>query len=142
MISRQEYFQKPHSPEQAAAADDLLARVEALRMDAEKNGIARRVDPDTGCDISGSKGGDGDGGFRTPSSTTGAATSAHKAAKAVDVCDPGDELDTWLDQFEDGQGGNSKLEQYGLYRERPSKTPGWCHLQTRVPASGHRTFQP
>ena len=56
--------------------------------------------------------------------------------------DPGDRLDTWLNDFEDGQGGNSKLEEYGLYREAPSATPNWVHLTTRPPHSGKRTFQP
>lgn len=142
MITRAQYFEKPHTSEHEAAAADLLRRVEALRSDAEKDGVKRHADPDTGCEISGARGGDGDGGFRLFSSKTGAAGSAHKSARAVDVHDPDNELDAWLDRFENGEGSNSKLEQYGLYRESPGSTIGWCHLQTRQPPSGKRTFVP
>jgi hypothetical protein len=143
MITPDQYFGKPHSPAQATAAVDLLQRVNPLVDEAVAAGaFTRQTNPHTGCEINGSSGGDGDGGFRTPASTTGAPGSSHKEAKAVDVDDAGEALDTWLDQFEDGQGGNSKLEQYGLYREHPSATKGWCHLTTRAPASGHRTFMP
>jgi len=142
MIYVAEYFRKPHSWEQEERAGGLLANVEALRQEAEREGVARSLDPDTGCEISGSKGGDGDGGFRTPGSDTGVPGSAHRSGEAVDVYDPENKLDTWLDTFETGDGGNTKLSVYGLFREAPDSTPGWCHLQTRAPGSGKRTFQP
>lgn len=142
-INTDDYFRKPHSNAQLAAASDLLGRVNDLAHEAERAGaFTFTVDPDTWCAISGRKGGDGDGGFRTPSSTTGAPNSSHREAKAVDIHDPADRLDIWLDGFEDGQGGNSMLEKHDLYREAPDKTLGWAHLTTRAPASGHRTFQP
>lgn len=149
-ISLEDYFSKPHTLAQRNAADELLGPVHALVSDAINAGAFQWArDPDTGCCISGARGGDGDGGFRTPASMTGAANSSHKLlpaenpdGAAVDVADPGDRLDTWLDQFEDGQGGNSMLEKHGLYREAPNVTKSWCHLTTRAPASGHRTFQP
>jgi len=105
------------------------------------------IDPDTGTEISGARGGAGDGGFRLQTATTGKSNSSHKDAKGVDDYDKDDAFDKWLDQFEvpmpNGQpGGNSKLEEYGLYREHPSTTPTWCHLTTRAPASGRRTFYP
>lgn len=141
MITVEQYFTKPHSAAQAASAADLLARVNALEADALAAGVSLSPSPNTGNDISGAPNGDGDGAFRTPGATTGAARSAHKEARAVDRADIGDHLDTWLDGFEDGHGGNSVLEKHGLWREHPSKTPGWCHLQTR-PVEGRRTFYP
>lgn len=135
MITSEEYFRKPHSAKQAADARDLLRRVCELGNHA----VGARVfawidDPDTGCCISGTPGGDGDGGFRTPGSKTGAPDSSHRHATGVDVYDPGDKLDAWIN--------DAILEQYGLYREHPSATPGWCHLTTRAPKSGKRTFHP
>lgn len=143
MISNQHYFQKPHSPEQEKSASDLLASVNAICHEAQAAGAFDFFnDPDTGCPISGRAGGDGDGGFRTPGTRTGALGSAHRRACGVDVYDPGDKLDMWLDQFETDNGGNSKLEAYGVYRESPKKTPGWVHLQSDAPVSGKRTFDP
>lgn len=142
-IDTDDYFRKPHSTAQLAAASDLVGRVNDLTHEAERaGGFTFTIDPDTGCAISGRAGGDGDGGFRTPSSTTGAPNSSHREAKAVDVYDPGNRLDTWLDGFEDRAGGNRKLEEHGLYREAPSATEGWTHLTTRAPHSGDRTFKP
>jgi hypothetical protein len=54
--------------------------------------------------------------------------------QAVDIDDDGNTLDAFL---------NDKiLEMYGLAREHPMATPGWCHLQSVLPPSGHRTFYP
>lgn len=115
------------------AATELLFRVNALLDNAEHEGpFKRAIDPDTGTEISGSRGGAGDGGFRLPTATTGAAKSSHKEAKAVDVFDPGGKLDGWLT--------DERLEVYGLYREAPESTFGWCHLTIRPPHSGKRTF--
>lgn len=149
-ITLEEYFSKPHTLSQRQAAEELLGRVDNLAVDAMMAGAFKWArDPDTGCCISGARGGDGDGGMRTPGSKTGAAGSAHRLlpperpdGAGVDVYDPGNRLDIWLDQFEDGNGGNSMLEKHGLYREHGSKTDSWCHLQTRRPGSGHRTFMP
>lgn len=148
MISVSDYFEKPHTPAQTVAATDLLNRANALGNEAVAAGVFTWVvDKDTGTCISGRAGGDGDGGFRTPASPTGGADSSHRIlhpdeGAGVDPFDPSDRLDKWLDGFEDGHGGNSKLEQHGLYREHPSVTPAWCHLTTRAPKSGHRTFLP
>ena len=142
MITVKHYFQKPHTAQQKQCAVVLLTKVNNLLWEANAAGAWDGTeDPDTNCQISGSKGGDGDGGFRTPSSTTGAPHSAHRQAEAVDVYDPGNKLDEWLDSF--GKiGSNSKLEQYDLYREASEATPGWCHLSTRAPGSGNRTYIP
>lgn len=143
MLTPNKYFRKPHSTEQVNAAADLLDRVNTLLAEAVAQGAYQWVDdPDTGCEISGSAGGDGDGGFRTPGSRTGSAGSSHREARGVDVYDPEDRLDAWLDQFEQAAGFNWKLAEHGLYREAPSVTKFWTHLTTRAPGSGRRTFYP
>ena len=135
MITTTEYFNKPHSPAQLEAAEDLLARVAALLILAQSEGAYDNwINPHTGSRISGSKDGDGDGGFRTPGTRTGAANSPHRDARAIDVYDPLNRLDDWIT--------DAVLENVGLYREHPSATPGWVHLQTRAPGSGMRTFRP
>lgn len=135
MITAEQYFAgKPHSVEDDAAAQHMLEAVNSLLDEAEATGVPRRICPNTGTEISGSKNGAGDGGFRLPTSTTGSAQSSHKEAKAVDVYDPGEALDHWIQ--------DDVLESYGLYREHPDATPGWCHLTTRPPGSGRRTFRP
>ena len=144
MITSEQYFQgKPHDAEDEITASDMLTRVNELIDEAERLLAFRRaICPNTGSEVSGSKGGAGDGGFRLATSTTGSAKSSHKEAKAVDIYDPGGHLDDWLDDFEQPGGGNTMLEEHGLYREHPNATEGWCHLTTRAPGSGRRTFNP
>lgn len=132
MITSEQFFgEKPHTEAQTVASLDLLARVNALcdYLDYEP-----LIDPDTGCQISGSKDGHGDGGFRLLSATTGREHSSHKEARGVDVNDPDGALDRMIT--------DEVLERFGLYREAPESTPGWCHLTTRSPPSGHRSFLP
>ena len=132
MITIDQYFQaKPHTDEQEDAAVELLERVENLCTTVAWD---FPIDPDTGTAISGSKGGSGDGGFRLTTATTGSARSSHKEAKAVDLYDPKNELDDLIT--------DALLSAYNLYREHPDDTPGWCHLTTRAPGSGRRTFKP
>jgi len=162
MMTVAQYFGiKPHSEAQEAAALDLLGKRNALRVEwMQATGRTCPIDPDTGTELSGSRGGAGDGGFRLTTATTGKVGSSHKCLPAdkpdgagVDDFDgPDNAFDTWLDQFEvlmpDGlsEGGNTKLEEYGLYREHPDYTQagpnGWAHLQTRAPISGKRTYKP
>lgn len=138
MITEKQYFgQKPHTEEHEVYASEMLHRVNEMLVFVDYD---FPVDPDTGTCISGSKGGSGDGGFRLPESTTGAKLSSHKEAKAVDVFDPENWLDNYLDQFDEPDGGNPILERFGLYREASPHTPGWCHLTTRPPKSGRRSF--
>ena len=135
MITSEQYFQaKPHEPEHSAAAFTLLEKVNELIEWARLGGFAGDVDPDTGTQISGSKGGAGDGGFRLTSAKTGAVGSKHKSAHAVDVYDPDDVLDRIL--------SDDDLARFGLYREAPDSTPGWAHLQDVASGSGKRTFHP
>lgn len=143
MITREQYFQaKPHDAIQAIAADALLDAVNGLIAEFVTKGGSVYQCPNTGTQISGSKGGQGDGGFRLETATTGKGHSSHKEARGVDVFDPHDILDNWLTTFDKGLEKNAMLEKYGLYREHPGTTPTWCHLTTRAPLSGHRTFWP
>ena len=85
MITNAQYFGvKPHSQSQEEAATNLLTRVNMLVSEAVRAGaFERAIDPDTGTQISGSRGGAGDGGFRLPSATTVTAGSSHKQAMGV-----------------------------------------------------------
>ena len=78
-------------------------------------------------------------GFRTTSANKaagGSKKSAHRTGQAVDLEDPGNTLDDTISR------DPSLLDTYDLYREDPTSTPGWVHLTTRPPPSGHRTFLP
>jgi hypothetical protein len=132
------------TPEACDAGERMLACVNALLGHVASVSSWREAnDPDTGSPISGTRGGAGDGGFRLSTSTTGSPRSAHKQARAVDVFDPDNKFDDYISRF-DLQGGarNVLLERFGLYREAPHATPGWCHLQDIPPASRRRTFNP
>ena len=134
MITLQDYFSdKPHPTEYNLNALTLLYRVNnLLAAYTTDTGLIIPNNPATGSQVSGS----GDGGFRLPTSTTGSSKSAHKVAQAVDIADHGEHLDKWLDKYPDA------LIKYDLYREEPSATINWCHLGTRKPLSGKRTFKP
>jgi hypothetical protein len=138
MITISDYFgakidDPDATPERVANAEELLRRVNALLDYAALEGVYEDwIDEDTGTQISGAKGGYGDGGFRLQSSKTGAPKSSHKMGQGVDVFDPHGKLDNWItDQI---------LEEFDLYREHPAATRGWCHLQTRKLSV--RTFWP
>lgn len=143
MITADQYFHNPatgqrkdHRPEHADAARDLLSKVNALLSRVSDVEWGWPIDPDTGSCISGTsvkKGGQGGGGFRL-STEPGAERSKHKLAHAVDVYDPDDKLDGWIT--------DELLEEFGLYREHPDHTLGWCHLQDLPPKSKRRTFYP
>ena len=136
MITLQDYFSdKPHPTEYNLNALTLLYRVNNLL--AAYTTDAKEIlanNPKTGTQISGNKG--GDGGFRLPTSLTGSSKSAHKTAQAVDIYDKDDHLDLWIDKNPDA------LIKYDLYREQTASTKSWCHLGTRKPLSGKRTFSP
>ncbi len=144
MITLDDYFgAKPHTEEQERAATNLLERVENLNIEYRaETGAKIDIDPDTGTEISGSRYGQGDGGFRLQTATSGRTNSSHKEATGVDRSDQNGAFDEWLDKFEHGDGDNTMLKRHGLYREHPSATPTWCHLTTRAPGSGRRTFFP
>ena len=134
MITLQDYFNdKPHPTEYNLNALTLLYRVNNLiTAFITDTGEVSVNNPATGNQISGSK--NGDGGFRLPTSLTGSSKSAHKQGMAVDIYDPQNKLDDYLT--------DEILTKFDLYREAPESTLGWCHLGTRIPGSGHRTFKP
>jgi len=137
MISFEQYFgfKLPLAPvEHRENAIDLLLKVNALLEYAASDptcGWNWPVDPDTGCCISGTKGGGGNGGYRLENSKTGTAHSKHKQGRAVDVYDPGNRLDKYLT--------DEILERFQLWRERPEMTEKWCHLQSIITLTGKRT---
>lgn len=111
-------------------ADGLLRLVNALLIAAYDAGIRLPVNPATGSLISGAK----YGGFRLRDCPEGAPDSSHKEARGIDIYDPVGYLDNWLT--------DDILKSYGLYREHPASTRGWCHLTDRAPRSKNRTFYP
>lgn len=117
----------------------LYCTNELLAYAVEQGAYSEPIDEDTGSQISGVRDGDGDGGFRLQKSKTGAGKSKHKEGAGIDVFDPQDRLDDWLT--------DEILLRFKLFREHPSATKGWCHLQTIPPGwwkedSEKRTFYP
>lgn len=141
MITRDDYFvwqseEKQHPAEHEANFEAMIKKVNFALYTAhqEHPSYDLLTCPNTGTLISGSHAGHGDGGYRLPDTVTGAAHSNHRTGHAVDVYDPHGELDEYMT--------DQQLERFGLYREHPLKTPGWCHLQDVPPGSGHRTYFP
>lgn len=137
MITSQEYFAGyPDNAEITDAfrenAEVLLSRVNDLLDEATSQGVLICVNPKTQTNVSGQH----DGGWRPKECPIGALNSAHKQAQAVDVYDPGNHLDDWLTT------DPGILVRFDLYREAPESTDGWCHLSSRAPHSGNRTFIP
>lgn len=78
-------------------------------------------------------------GYRPPEHNAkvgGAPNSCHLTCEATDFKDKDGELKKWC------LSNLPVLESCGLYMEHQDATPTWCHLQTRMPASGHRVFRP
>lgn len=138
MITSAQYFgTKQYTEQQAENADALLESVnQCCDFAAHDKAYFYAIDPDTGTQISGAKGGSGDGGFRLPTSGTGASKSSHKDANGVDVYDPQRIFAAWCVL------NKHVLAALGLYMEDPRWTPGWVHLQRVPPGSGHRIYIP
>jgi len=117
-------------PGMYASAEKMLERVNALLSQAESEGVTLQTNPNTNSQVSGET----NGGFRPQDCPIGAAKSSHKQARAVDVFDPRNDLDSWVT--------DEILTAHGLYREHPDDTPRWCHLSDKAPGSGKRTFHP
>lgn len=135
MIFLREYFgqwvdHKDATDERKANAEELLDRVNALLLEADAHEIDLIENPATGSYVSGTR----YGGFRPQDCDQGAPNSAHKTGSAVDIYDPNNALDNWIN--------DGILAKHDLYREAPQATRGWCHLSTREPKSGKRTFMP
>jgi hypothetical protein len=138
MITHAQYFgAKQFTEQQAENCDALIESVnKCLDFAAQDKAYFYYIDPDTGTQISGAKGGSGDGGFRAPDSKTGAKTSSHKNANGVDVYDPARALAAWC------VANPQVLAALGLYIEDPRWTPGWVHFQRVAPGSGKRIYVP
>jgi len=113
-------------------AEKLLDAVSKLMALADYDNVPLPINPDTDSQVSGRE----YGGFRPREciGLIGSRKSAHLQGLAVDIYDPTNALDEWIT--------DGVLETCGLYREHPSATHGWCHLTTRAPGSGKRTFYP
>ena len=138
MITPAQYFgKKPHNDIQATNAECLLSAVNRLLDEAHADDCyGYWIDPDTETQISGSNGGSGDGGFREPNSKTGAKSSKHRSADAVDVYDPERALAQWVFDHK------ARLVHHELYCEDFRWTPVWCHFQRVPPGSGKRIYIP
>jgi hypothetical protein len=135
MISIEQYFgiwiDKPDAtPLCKSDAAAMLGKVNALLAAAAADGVPIKTNPKTGSGVSGET----LGGFRPQNATQGSARSKHKTGHAIDIYDPANALDDWLD--------DATLAQFELYREHPDDTHTWCHLQDLQPGSGNRTFKP
>ena len=115
---------KDNACELVAAVNPLLARYES------ETGNRIKINTATGSIVSGQT----FGGFRPQSCPQGAPDSSHKQGQGVDIHDADNALDDWIT--------DALLTEFGLYREHPDSTHGWCHLTTRSPHSGKRTFLP
>lgn len=76
-------------------------------------------------------------GYRRPvdnAACGGSPRSAHLTCEAVDLEDKDGKLKAFCT--------SEVLEKWDLYMEHPSKSPSWCHLQTRPVRSGNRIFYP
>jgi len=113
-------------------AERLCAAVNALMLDMKLAGVDFRTNPATGSCVSGQT----FGGFRPQSCMQGAPNSSHKQGLAIDLYDPGGDIDCWLLKHVD------KLEEYGIYIEHPDSTTHWSHWSIKSPGSGHHIFLP
>ena len=137
-ITVSEYFAAPGLQDTAIPqahrenADELIEAVNMLLNDPDCPVL--KINPRTKTYISGTTG----GGYRTPALNDfpggRRSTSKHLIGCAIDLYDPIGGLDAWIT--------DEILIRYGLYREHPDATHGWCHLQTTPVLSGRRTFWP
>lgn len=144
MITSDDYFRAyaDHpaiTPLIRASAESMLAAVNDLLVWAYEHGWKPRKNPHTGTLVSGQD----NGGWRPPDCPIGAAKSAHKQGRAVDIYDPDGALDKLISEYDSANGlQNTVLEQFDLYREHPGATSGWCHLSDRPTSDGRRNFWP
>jgi hypothetical protein len=136
MITLSDYFGKFNDhPAKTIAhvnnAERLLGKVNEMLTELFKTrNIDLDINPNTKTLIAGQT----YGGWRPPECDIGAPNSAHKTGEAVDIYDADGDIDGAID--------DPLLRKYGLYREHPSATRSWCHLTTRAPKSGRRSFYP
>lgn len=131
MVILEQYFgSHAHTAEHVANAEILLKRVNALIQAYIASGGKPAKNPRTESIISGVT----FGGFRPQDCPQGAKDSPHKVAMGIDIFDPENALDRWIN--------DATLIKFDLYREHPDYTKGWCHLQTRPVKSGRRSYIP
>ena len=135
MITAEDYFlrmsriagEEPTAEIRANAAI-LLERVNALLCEPVLMALPAVVDQRV------------NSGWRTPgynaSIANAAPKSKHMSGRAIDLADPEDALDTYLNLHRD------LLEKHELWMENPIATKGWVHLQSVPPGSGNRVFLP
>lgn len=135
MITADDYFRDSVDHYGFAPSEDELARVADL-LDRVNRALADFSD-DSGLPAPGFT-----SGHRVRAKTEALIAAGYRAAvggehekcNAIDIRDEYALVDQWFD--------DARLERYGLAREHPDSTPGWCHLQRVLPASGRRTFYP
>ncbi len=137
MITQSQYCgvwcgSKDWLPEYQRNAVILLQRVNALLDAYVAQGGILQINDKTKTNVSGEV----YGGFRPQACPIGAPNSSHKLGMAVDIYDPMNLIDSWIDKTP------QLLIDYDLYREAPAYTQHWCHLSTKAPKSGKRTFIP
>lgn len=141
MITREQMI-GPHkgdpyiTPEIVRNIDALLVPVNEICQLAELDGVLLEDDPDTGTAISGSRGGSGAGGLRTPAIVSVAVASEHYRGNAVDRVDAHRSLMRWCLTH------SQELVKRQLYMEHPQWTSVWCHFQRVPPGSHNRWFIP
>lgn len=135
MITASDYFRAyanhpAITDEISSNADTLIGRVNLFLDECQSLGWEPKINPSTGTYISGQD----NGGWRPPECPIGAPSSSHKQGQGVDIADADGSLDALVT--------DELLARHGLYREHPEATLTWCHLTTRPPKSGKRTFFP
>lgn len=131
-MGRREQFPLALTPRIEDNALRMVALANELIILAKGAGFVVRLSPRTGTLVT--------SGWRPPAinkAAQGATGSRHLSGEAIDLYDPAD----WLDRFCLSTQTNV-LQDLGLWLEHPSATPGWCHVQSRPPASGRRVFYP
>lgn len=116
--------------------DALIIPVNEICLMAELDGVLLEDDPDTGTAISGSRGGTGAGGLRTPAIVSAAPNSQHYFGNALDRVDALRALMRWCLTH------SQELVKRGLYMEHPQWTSVWCHFQRVPPGTHSRWFIP
>lgn len=121
------YAAEPWSPAELASGQHTVDAWNTLGAAAEQEGVILRVNPATGCYISGT----GNGGARPKKSAVGAPASAHKLLMALDFFDPDRALMRWLLTYGLGIAAN-----LNMYFEHPQWTRTWVHGQIVAPGDG------
>lgn len=124
-FGRMTHFEPP-SPEVYANAQEMLRRVNALLAECAHIPAAAAPSQTSGWRPVGYN-------ATVPGAAVG---SRHITGEAIDLSDPGGELDEFL--FDNPH----LLAKHELWAEHPLATKNWVHLQSVPPRSGRRHFYP